>query len=75
MKIICELGTLQRASVAITANVLPSLLILDNLKLLALRSSEASVLKRATRRNIPEDGIPHSHRRENLKSQPHRQQT
>jgi hypothetical protein len=22
----------------------------------------------ATRRNIPEDGIPHSHRRENLKS-------
>jgi hypothetical protein len=32
----------------------------------ALRSSETSVLTRATRRNIPED--TNSHRRENLKS-------
>jgi hypothetical protein len=31
-------------------------------------SSETSVLKRATRRNNPEDTILHSHRRENLKS-------
>jgi hypothetical protein len=33
-----------------------------------LSSSETSVLTTATLRHIPEDGILHSHRRENLKS-------
>jgi hypothetical protein len=33
-----------------------------------IRFSEASVLTRTTLRNIPEDGMIHSHRRENLKT-------
>jgi hypothetical protein len=45
-----------------------SLLIIFTLMMKAIRSSETSVLIRATLRLIPEDDILHSHRRENLKA-------
>jgi hypothetical protein len=50
----------------VTANIVPNYPILDALMVEAVRSSDTSVLAKAT--NVPEDGILHSDRRDNHKS-------
>jgi hypothetical protein len=42
--------------------------LIASLKMVAIRSSETTFHTKSTRRHIPEDGILHTHRRENLKS-------
>jgi hypothetical protein len=51
----------------VTANVVPISPIHVALIIEVISSSKTSLLTRATRRNVLEDGIPHIHRRENHK--------
>jgi hypothetical protein len=77
MKIISEPGILDVIllvflhsvlQLLVSANIAPGSLILFILMTEAICSSETLVLTRATQLHIPEDGILHSNRCENLKS-------
>jgi hypothetical protein len=64
---VTRIGTLE-TTLAVTSNDERCEEILVSLMMEALRSSETSVLTRATRRGIPEEGNLHSPRREKLNS-------
>jgi hypothetical protein len=52
----------------VTADVVPSPLILFTLMMDAIRSSEMSILTRTTRHNIPQDDFRQGHHHRTLKS-------
>jgi hypothetical protein len=57
-----------REELVVTVNFVPDSLILSAVRMEAIRSSQTSIITTATRRDIPEDSILHSHRCENFKS-------
>jgi hypothetical protein len=63
-----RIATIIIVELLVTGNVIPSSLNFSTLMVETIRPSETSVLIRVTRHHIPEDGILHSHRSENLKS-------
>jgi hypothetical protein len=63
-----ELFLLSVRRLLVTAKVVASSSILVTLMTENIHPSVTSILTRATRRNLSEDGIVRSHRRENLKS-------
>jgi hypothetical protein len=66
-ELVTTLVVTSNRSTLVTVKVGLSTLILFTSKMKAVRSSETSNLKRAARRHNTEDGILHSHRRDNVK--------